>query len=57
MKAYDVIGYSTEDGEAYCKDCAGELADDDHAIFADMSENLSTVCDGCHETLADAFTG
>ena len=57
IKAWEITGWVSEDGDVLCHDCAPASADDDgwSPVFADGDDCENLACDECGETLIETF--
>ena len=50
MYCFEVIGYTTADGECYCEDCVDDI-NDCQPIFANSEGEF--ICDDCGQILGE----
>ncbi len=54
MHHWTILGYTTQDCEAYCVHCAGEPKKSDRPVFAGNNEDAKELsCNECGITLED----
>lgn len=53
MHHWTILGYTTNDCEAYCVHCAGAEKEGDHPVFAGNEDAKGLDCNECGITLDD----